>query len=206
MKKIGMSYHSFETAFYIWQQLRVKKTSQLPIPPCNRILPITHSFWNNAKGASDTATKLMWNCQIKFCSSGRSQLIATTKFLQLYSIFLHRQHQIANTKDNLNFYASLHHLRNTKNRHQPYHKTLDTLSDLLIKKADNAAASTAAVAAAAEARAGLTIDTNIEEVPTDGSIQSPPRVARFNPRSSFGEIRNYTTIMGGTSGKGRAKN
>ena len=60
MKKLGMSLDSFLTAFYIWRSLRVKKQLQLPIPPCNRILPLTHSYWNNMKGASDTATKLMW--------------------------------------------------------------------------------------------------------------------------------------------------
>jgi len=152
----------------------------------------------------------MWNCQIKFGSRGRSQLFATAKFLQLYSIFFYRQHQIANTKDDLNFYASLHHLWNKKNCHQPYHKTLDTLSNLLIKKADNTAASTATAAAAAAtaaaARAGLAIDTNIEEVPTDGSIQSLPCSAQFNPRSLFLEVRNYATVTGGTPGKGRAVN
>jgi hypothetical protein len=64
MKKLGMLYHSFQTDYYIWRQLRIKKALQLPIPPCNRILPYNHSVWNNLKGASDIATKLMWNCQV----------------------------------------------------------------------------------------------------------------------------------------------
>ena len=59
MKKFGVGYHLFLTDYYIWLQLRIKKVLPLPIPPCNRILPFNHSFWNNAKGASDTATKLM---------------------------------------------------------------------------------------------------------------------------------------------------
>jgi hypothetical protein len=42
MKKLGMSYHSFLTDFYIWRQLRIKKVLQLPIPPCSRILPYNH--------------------------------------------------------------------------------------------------------------------------------------------------------------------
>jgi hypothetical protein len=198
MKKLGMSYHSFLTDFYIWRQLRMHKVLQLPIPPCNRILPYNHSVWNNLKGASDTATKLMWNCQIKFASGGRSQLVASSKFFQLYSILLHREYQVATAKADLNFYASLHHFRNTKNRNHPFHKTVDSLSVWLIKQADAAVAELAA-AAAASTITTLTINTN-------HLVHTPPRVARSNPRSSFQEVRNYTTITGGTPGKGRAKN
>jgi hypothetical protein len=207
MKKLGMSYHSFLTDYYIWRQLRIVKSLQLPIPPCNRILPYNHSVWNNLKGASDTATKLMWNCQIKFASSGRSQVIAAAKFFQLYSILLHREYQVATAKADLNFYASLHHFRNTKNRILPFHKTLDTLSVWLIKKADDAA-DVAAVATAAAAMTttattttALTIDINNGPL-----VHTPPRVARSNPRSSFQEVRNYTTITGGTPCTGRARN
>jgi hypothetical protein len=128
MKKLGMSYHSFLTDFYTWRQLCIKKVLCLPIPPCNRILPYNHSVWNNLKGASDTATKLMRNCQIKFASSGRSQLVASAKFFQLCSILLHREYKVATAKPNLNLYASLRHFRNTRNRNYPFHKTLDTLS------------------------------------------------------------------------------
>jgi hypothetical protein len=201
MKKLGMSYHSFLTDYYIWRQLRIKKVLQLPIPPCNRILPYNHSVWNNLKGASDTATKLMWNCQIKFASSGRSQVVATAKFFQLYSILLHREYQVATAKPNLNFYASLHHFRNTRNRNYPFHKTLDTLSVWFIKNADDAVAVVVA-ATAPPPTTTLVIDTTESSGPL---VQTPPRVARSNPRSSFQEIRNYTTMTGGTPGKGRAK-
>lgn len=62
MKKLGILFDSFQTAFYIWRRLRVDTQLELPIPPCNRILPLLHSFWNNMKDASDTITKLMWLC------------------------------------------------------------------------------------------------------------------------------------------------
>jgi hypothetical protein len=201
MKKLGMTYHSFQTDYYIWRQLRIEKVLQLPIPPCNRILPYNHSVWNNLKGASDTATKLMWNCQIKFASSGRSQLVASAKFFQLYSIILHREYQVATSKTDLNFYASLHHFRNTRNQNYPFHKTLDTLSVWFIKNADDAVAVAAAAAAAPPPPPPPVLTIN-----TGPLVCTPPRIARSNPRSSFQEIRNYTTITGGTPGKGRAKN
>jgi hypothetical protein len=144
----------------------------------------------------------MWNCQIKFASSGRSQLVASAKFFQLYSILLHREYQVATAKADLNFYASLHHFRNTKNRILPFHKTLDTLSIWLIKKADDAAAVAAAAAAmTATTTTELTIDTYNGPL-----VRTPPRVARSNPRSSFQEVRNYTTVTGGTPCTGRARN
>jgi hypothetical protein len=203
MKKHLMTYHSFLTDFYIWRQLRIKKVLQLPVPPCNRILPYNHSVWNNLKGASDTATKLMWNCQIKFASSGRSQLVASAKFLQLYSILLHREYQVATAKTNLNFYASLHHFRNTRNQNYPFHKTVDTLSVWFIKQADDVAAT-----AAAAAEPPTPPQTTALTINTSAPVRTPPRVERFsNPRGSpFKEIRNYSTITGGTPGKGRSKN
>ena len=115
MKNLGMDYHSFETAYYIWRRLQFDANLDLPIPPCNRILPYTHSYWNNMKGASDTTTKLMWNCQVKFASSGGSQLVAAATFLQLYSIYFHREWQITGAKTDLNYYASLHHFQSTCN-------------------------------------------------------------------------------------------
>ncbi|OEU17716.1 hypothetical protein FRACYDRAFT_238144 [Fragilariopsis cylindrus CCMP1102] len=201
MKKLNMTYHSFQTDFYIWRQLRIKKVLQLPIPPCNRILPYNHSVWNNLKGASDTATKLMWNCQIKFASSGRSQVVAFAKFLQLYSILLHREYQIATAKPDLNFYASLHHFRNTRNKNYPFHKTVDRLSVWFIKNADDAVAAAAAAVPPTPPTTALTIDTTGSNGPL---LQTPTQVQRRN-RSSFQEIRNYTTVTGGTPGKGRAK-
>jgi hypothetical protein len=48
----------------------------------------------------------------------------------------------------------------------------------------------------------LTLDTG-----NNGPLAcTPPRIARINPRSSFQEVRNYTTITGGTPVKGRSKN
>jgi hypothetical protein len=147
----------------------------------------------------------MWNCQIKFASSGRSQVVASAKFFQMYSILLHQEYQVATAKPNLNFYASLHHFRNTGNQNYPFHKTLDTLSVWFIKQADDVAAAAAASPPPPPpppSTTALTVDTG-----NNGPLVcTPPRIARSNPRSSFQEIRNYTTITGGTPVKGRSKN
>jgi hypothetical protein len=50
------------------------------------------------------------------------------------------------------------------------------------------------------------LPTNTLTINTGPLVRTPPLVARSNPRSSFQEIRNYTTITGGTPGKGRARN
>ena len=109
MKPIGLSPHSFGTSYFIWRRLRLDGDVHLPLPPCNRILPYNHSFWNNMKGASDTATKLFWNCQVKFASYGRSQTICVGRFLQLFAVAIHRQNHIATAFTDLNQYGSLVH-------------------------------------------------------------------------------------------------
>jgi hypothetical protein len=133
-------------------------------------------------------------------------LVASAKFFQLYSILLHREYQVATSKPDLNFYASLHHFRNTRNTNYPFHKTLDTLSVWLVKQADDVAAAAAAAPPSPPPPATTTTTTTSLTIDTGPLVCTPPRVARSNPRSSFQEIRNYSTLTGGTPGKGRSKN
>ena len=131
--------------------------------------------------------------------------LPTESFYSCIRFFLHQQFQIAIAKDNINFYASLHRFRNTKNQGQPFHKTLNLLSKFPIKAADDAAIATATDAAAAAAAAAatvLTVDTN--NVPI--FVCTPPRIVRSNPRHVFQETRYYTTVTGGTPCKGKPKN
>ena len=199
MEPIGLTPHSFQTSYFIWKRLRVDKCLPLPLPPCNRILPYAHSHWNNEKGASDTATKLFWNCRVMTANWGTSQTIALGKYFQLFAVVLHRWQQIATAKSDLNFYASLHHFRNSRNRHWPFRKVLDHLRKYLIRQADGAAAASLAAVASIPVAVVLTEDE-------ESSIMStPPRNRRDNPRNSFNETRNYVLTTGGTPGKGRQK-
>ena len=192
MKPIGLTYHSFQTSYFIWKRLRIDRCLSLPLPPCNRILPYNHSHWNNQKGASDTATKLFWNCRVMTASWGKSQTVVVSKYIQLFSVTLHRMHQVATAKSDLNFYASIHHYRNARNRQEPYSKTLERLRKYLIQQA-NDIVSTAALPSI--------VEVEVENIPQHGT---PPRIVRSNPRAPFQENRNYATYTGGTPGKGRA--
>ena len=189
MKPMGLSIHSFTTSYFIWRRLCLEGDVSLPIPPCNRILPYNHSFWNNMKGASDTATKLFWNCQVKFASYGRSQTICIGRFIQLYAVCIHRQNHVATAKTDLNRYGSLVHFRNSRNRHWPFHKTVNGIALWLIKAGDELDRE----------------NTNhMNDVP-DIVPRTPPRVARDNPTRPFVEDRAYATACGATPGRGKLK-
>ena len=97
----------------------------LPIPPYNQILLYSYFYWNNLKEALDTATKLFWNCQVKFTSKSKPQIvILLAKFFQLFAINLHCRHCVATAETNLNLYVSLHHFQKSRNIHYPFLKTL----------------------------------------------------------------------------------
>ena len=89
MKKIGLSLHSFMTNYYIWRRIRLEGDIKLPVPACNRCIPYNHSIWNDMKGASDTATKLFWNCQSQFASYRKSQTVAIARYFQLFCVAIH---------------------------------------------------------------------------------------------------------------------
>jgi len=194
MKRLGLSLHSFSTAYFVWRRMRLEGDVHLPIPPCNRILPYNHSFWNNLKGASDTATKLFWNCQSKLASYGRSQTVCISRFLQLYSVCIHRQNHVATAKTNLNKYGSLVHFRNTRNRHLPFHKTVNGIAVWLIKQADECNANR------------INENTNPSNASSrNAPLCTPERVARSNPSRAFQEDRIYATVCGATPGRGKPK-
>ena len=194
MKRLGLSFHSFSTSFNVWRRLRIEGDVHLPIPPCNRILPYNHSFWNNLKGASDTATKLFWNCQSKLASYGRSQTICISRFLQLYAVCIHRQNHVATAKTNLNKYGSLVHFRNTRNRHFPFHKTVTGIAVWLIQQADECNDNR------------INENTNPSNASSrNAQLCTPPRVARDNPARAFLEARIYTTACGATPGRDKPK-
>jgi hypothetical protein len=211
MKPIGLTVHSFLTSFFLWRKLRIVRdidnTIQLPLPPCNRILPYNHSFWNNQKGASDTATKLMWSCPVKLSSAGRSQTVVLARFLQLFAIHLHRQNHAAQANADLNSYASLFHLRNTMNQNWPFPKTLNTLEEWLIKQADDFEGMMTHGANYSTSTSNSNTAVSNENLPPTRGVTfatTPPRTQRDNPRNAFQEHR-FCSYTGATPGKGKPR-
>ena len=105
MKRVGMTYHSFITDLYLWRKLLLERVLRVPLPACNCILPYIHSFWNNNKGGSDTTTKLIMSCPVKFASSGRPPTVVFARLLQLFAILLHRQHHASRANAKWNTYG-----------------------------------------------------------------------------------------------------
>jgi len=188
MKGIKMSRHSFLTSYHCWRKLRVERDNNavpLPLPPCNRILPYIHSFWNNVKGASDTATKLFWSCQA-VSTVPCPQIVVAARFFQLYAVLLHRMYHVATADTDLNTYSSLFHFRNSRNVRYPFHETVQSLSYWLLEQAQN---------------------ENKKNLPHGAGSQfsTPKRSKRDNPRRPFAERRNWASTTGATPGKGRAR-
>ena len=140
------------------------------------------------KGASDTATKLCWNCQIKIPLAS-SQLVVFARFLHLFSILFHRLHQVSTAKEDLTFYASLFHFRKTRNEAWPFFRSLNVLTTWLIEQSK---------------RNNQQESSQLQEDVVRSSLPptTPPRVARDNPRHPFEEVRNYSKETGATPRKG----
>jgi hypothetical protein len=134
---LRMSMHSFLTSFHIWRKVAVDRDQdsiRLPLPPCNRILPYNHSFWNNAKGGSDTITRLFWNI-LAVSSVPTPQSSVLGRMFQLFAVALHRMNHVSTAKENLTFYASTYHYRHCRNEAWPFHKTVNELVAWLVRQA-----------------------------------------------------------------------
>ena len=94
MKHVGLTYHSFLTDLFLWRKLRIDQVLRLPLPPCNRILPYIHSYWNNNKGGSDTTSKLLANCPALFASMGTPQTVTSARLWLLFAVLLHRLNHV----------------------------------------------------------------------------------------------------------------
>lgn len=143
------------------------------------------------KGASDTMTKLFWNCQVKL-PAATSQTIVLGRFFHLFAVAFHRMNHVATAKTDLGFYSSLFHFRNSRNVAWPFRRTLDELTTWMIKEIEKATAT------ASSNDVPLLAIQNL--VP-----MTPPRSARDNPRAAFEEERHYSVVTGATPGRGRPK-
>jgi hypothetical protein len=142
---LRMSKHSFLTSFHIWRKVAVDRgddSIRLPLPPCNRILPYNHSFWNNAKGGSDTITRLFWNI-LAVSSVPTPQGSVLGRMFQLFAVALHRMNHVSSAKQDLSFYASTYHYRHCRNEAWPFHKTVNELVAWFLRHAHASEAASA---------------------------------------------------------------
>ena len=208
MKHVGLTYHSFLTDLYLWRKLRIDEVLRLPLPPCNRVLPYIHSYWNNNKGGSDTTSKLLANCPALFASFGRPQTITSARLWLLFAVLLHRLNHAARANENIDHYGSLYHLRNTNNQKWPLWTTLDRLEAWLKNEADTYEAM---MDHGGDFRTALASSNNENRPPRtpnrvvrfDATTTTPqPRRGRDNPRNALQE-RVATNQTGATPKRGR---
>ncbi|MGH7955021.1 MAG: hypothetical protein ACREOZ_03585, partial [Gloeomargaritales cyanobacterium] len=103
----------------LWKQMTQKMA--LPLPPCRRILPKQHAFWNIQKGGSDVATRLMWNNKLK-PPVRTLQSIAIAQLLMLANVGIHRLLQMFSVDEKS--VKSLNHYRRTANRRLTFRRSL----------------------------------------------------------------------------------
>jgi hypothetical protein len=81
-----------------------------PICDIKRILSLSFSSWNASKGGGDTITKLIDSIQER--TGIRTDTISeSARILQYFGVSLHRVYQWLTAKNDLDFYASLYHAR-----------------------------------------------------------------------------------------------
>ena len=129
-KKNGsIDMHSFWTNYRLWRALNVNVDDSLikfPLPPCSRLIPIQHSWWNATKGPSDTTTKLMDNCE-EHLGIRSPHTIATARMLGIGGVAFHRLHQILGTKRESSAYGGVDIFRRAANKRSPFWQSLVVL-------------------------------------------------------------------------------
>ena len=134
-KNAKISVHAFWTNFKLWRALNVHiGRLKFPLPPCRRIIPIQHSWWNITKGPSDTTTKLLDNCEENL-GVRTPQTIATARMLGIAGVVFHRCNQIIGSKES-SFYKSLDSYRKAANTRAPFWQSLVTICEHLWKDED----------------------------------------------------------------------
>ena len=124
------------TNYDLWRGLNIHHRQngiKFPIPPCARIIPMQHSYWNSTKGGSDHTTYLLSQCKVKVGKTKfGAQLVPFTRTIQLFGVLCHRFAQMLTSRDDLD-YPSLYHYRNAASARRPFHKTCEDLSAFLCR-------------------------------------------------------------------------
>jgi len=135
MKKLD--YDSYKTNLLIWRCVNISpgQAIKFPLPPCSRILPIQHAFWNILKPVSDTFTKNADHCKASLgVLTPQSKAFAC--MLMHYFNGYYRSIQIVSSKDDLKSYTTLGHFRDAAKHRVIFHGALlDLKCQLFMPKA-----------------------------------------------------------------------
>ena len=115
--------------FDLWREIFRNPDRKLPLPSLSHIIPKTHAHWNSVKGGSDTTTKLMDDSVCLHPPYVNCETIACARILLLLFVTIHRLSQVISAKEDLGFYDSLYHFRNSASKRSTFAHTLDSIRE-----------------------------------------------------------------------------
>ena len=152
-----MDYQAYCTNLAIWRYMNVNGLIDFPVPPCSRVIPLQHAFWNNLKPVSDTFTRNADSCEERLGSLLSSpQTKAHARILKHSCNAYFRARQIMSSNADLFKYKTLGHWQDAASHRLTFQRALLELKqnfeigDLLIR--DEHAVLAAAESAAASPR------------------------------------------------------
>ena len=97
----------------------------LPLPSLHRIIPAIYAYWNAVKSGSDTTTKLMDGCILRFPKSYQNPItVAVNHIFELMIVLVHRLQQTFFIPDDLDLIRDLQTMRKNNSAKQTFHECL----------------------------------------------------------------------------------
>jgi hypothetical protein len=106
----------------------------MPLPSMVRIAPLVVCRWNGSKGASDTITKLIDECDVKIPVGDSPQAAVISRMFMIVGVAIHLIMQAFSAKEDLDSYMMIERYRKSANSRITFRCTLDSMTQILILK------------------------------------------------------------------------
>lgn len=129
---VPLDFDTLMKHFYFWKELT--RDENLPLPPCERILPMQDALWNVTKHGSDVKTQA--------CQSMSTNLPVDTPGAKAFdrmqmNMFadIHKGSQMFLVQENLAAYSNLERFRNEASRELTFRKCMIKMSKIFLSVA-----------------------------------------------------------------------
>jgi hypothetical protein len=155
--------------FGLWHALNQKK---MPLPSMVRIAPLVVCRWNGSKGASDTITKLIDECDVKIPVGDSPQAAVISRVFMIVGVAIHRIMQAFSAKEDLDSYMMIERYRKSANSHITFRCTLDSMTQSLILKLNDKSSVPEGIPLLVSLATGVRARHSIESLSVDESFSS----------------------------------
>jgi hypothetical protein len=131
--RVPLDFETVMKHYYVWKEMT--KDENLPLPPCERILPTQDGYWNVTKHGSDTKTQACQSMSVPLPVDAPGAKAYDRMQMNIFAD-IHKGSQMFRANEDLKTYGDIEHYRNAASHQMSFRKCIIDISDLFLNIAN----------------------------------------------------------------------